>query len=135
LQRLHPIEHEQRALDPDEPGETLTLFPRRTRRRIGIAEKAQRRGDEKIGRSRPGTHTLAVERPAEDARRAAIMVALHFFEPVIDERRFPNAAMRRESENADRRGTSVRLRHPGAVEEGQFFVAAKELPSRGGEMD
>ena len=53
LQRLHSIEHEQRTLGADEPGETLALFPWRTGRRVGIAEKTQRSGDKNIGRPPP----------------------------------------------------------------------------------
>ena len=43
LQRLQPVEHQQRALTLDEPRETLGFPPGRNLRRIRISEPAQRR--------------------------------------------------------------------------------------------
>ena len=65
MQRLQPIQDEERALLLDQLGQALALVPGRTGGRVGVAKPGQRGGDERVGRDlSPFRRALAVERPA-----------------------------------------------------------------------
>jgi hypothetical protein len=61
LERLHAVEHEQRALPADQLGQSQAAVARRAGRGVGIAEPAQGGVDEGLGRRHRVAGSLAVE--------------------------------------------------------------------------
>ncbi len=92
--------------------------------RIRIAEPAERRVDERVGRDQPLLRALAVERPAVDAVRAPVALGFELGEPVTDQRRLADAAP-----GHDRDHVLVRV-GPCLVETAELGAAADEKAAR-----
>src|SRR6266403_1012488 len=100
LKRFHAVQHQQGALSADEPSNSFSLIPSRAGSRIRLSEEAQCCINKGIGGRCFFAHALTEEGPANYPRGNSIIVVRHFTKPVVDERRFADAAMRGERKNA-----------------------------------
>jgi hypothetical protein len=127
LQGLDAVEDEQRALLPDERGETGAAVVEGAGLGVGIAEEAEGVVEERLGGGDPLLHPLAVERPVEDAGGAAPVVGGHAVQPAGDQGGFADASEGDEGEDVDFRVL------PGGVEAGELGLAADEMRTGDGE--
>ncbi len=125
LQRLHPVQHQDRPLLPHQRRQPLPLVPRRRRARVGVPEPPQRSVNKLVRRRQP-VGPLAVERPPEYSLRAAPSGIAHLREPSVHERALPDPAP-----GDDRR--DVHAVGPALVEPGQLVLAAEEVAAGDGE--
>ncbi len=125
LQRLHPVEDQDRPPLPHALREPRALVPRGACARGRVPEPPERRLDERV-RGREPVRPLAVERPREHPLRPAPPVLPQVREPAVDERALPRPAPGDD-------GGDVHAVVPALVEPGQLVLAAEEVVARGGE--